>query len=109
MLHLTPESKILVATEPVDGRKQIDGLVALCCNHFQQHPNDGALYVFINRAKTSIKVLYYEQNGYWLGIKRLSRGRFTEWPNRQNSMTPIMAHELRLILKATLVIARKEG
>ena len=102
MLHLTSQSRIQLALAPVDFRKQIDGLVALCHNELKQQPRDGSLFVFINRSKTMIKVLYYDENGYWLAVKRLSRGRFQSWPNRKEQLTSIRAHELQKILQGLL-------
>lgn len=103
MLHLTSESKILIAIEPVDFRKQIDGLASVCQNYLMQNPKNGTLFVFINRSRTSIKVLLYEDNGFWLGIKRLSRGKFNIWPSINNSkLNPTKAHELKKILTTTI-------
>ena len=52
MLYLTAQTKVLLALQPVDFRKQIDGLVALCEGHLKQQPRSGELFVFTNRAKT---------------------------------------------------------
>lgn len=75
MLQLTPQSRIFVALAPVDFRNGIDGLAALCRRAFSQNPLDGAIYVFRNRTGTTLKVLYYDGQGYWLCTKRLSAGR----------------------------------
>jgi len=80
MLQLTPQSRIFVATEPVDFRKGIDGLAAVCRQVLGDNPLSGALYVFRNRAGTTLKILCYDGQGYWLCTKRLSQGRFTWWP-----------------------------
>ena len=74
MLHLTQETNIYLAVEPVDFRKQIDGLVSLCRSKLSFDSRSGQLFVFTNRARTMIRVLCYEENGYWLATKRLSRG-----------------------------------
>jgi len=100
MLHLTSQSKIMIAIEPVDFRKQIDGLAAICRNNFNTSPIDGSLYVFINRSKTSVKILHYENGGYWLAIKRLSRGKYLYWPASGSKLTPVMASQLQKILKS---------
>ena len=71
MLYLTQETKILLAMRPVDFRKQCDGLIALCEQQLSQDPRSGQLFVFINRSRTMIRVLCYEQQGYWLATKRL--------------------------------------
>ena len=107
MLHLTAQTKILLAVEPVDFRKQIDGLAAMCRNDFLQQPRDGALYVFINRSRTMIKVLCYEHNGYWLAVKRLSRGRYSSWPIENTTITAVLAYQLRDILNSVVAMRHK--
>jgi len=70
MLQLTPQSRIFIALAAVDFRKGIDGLAAVCRRAFSQNPLDGAIYVFRNRTGTTLKVLYYDGQGYWLSSKR---------------------------------------
>jgi len=74
MLQLTPQSRIFVATAPVDFRKGIDGLAAVCRQVLGANPLEGAVYVFRNRAGTALKLLLYDGQGYWLCMKRLSQG-----------------------------------
>jgi len=81
MLQVTPQMKILVAVEPADFRKGIDGLVRLCKDSLQQDPFAGTVFVFRNRRGTAIKVLVYDGQGFWLCHKRLSEGRFRWWPS----------------------------
>jgi transposase len=102
MLLLTSETKVLLAIEPIDFRKQIDGLVALC-HRFGKQPNNGTYYIFINRAKTMIKILSYEEGGYWLAVKRLSRGKYVQWPRHGIELSEMLAHELRVLLKNSIV------
>jgi len=66
MLQLTPQSRILLATQPVDFRKGIDGLTAVCRQVLRDNPLEGAVYVFRNRAGTALKLLLYDGQGYWL-------------------------------------------
>ena len=80
MLQLTPQSRIFVATTPVDFRKGIDGLAALCRQVLGENPLEGAVYVFRNRTGTALKLLLYDGQGYWMMMKRLSQGRFRWWP-----------------------------
>jgi len=80
MLQLTPQSRIFVATAPVDFRKGIDGLGAVCRQILGENPLEGAVYVFRNRAGTALKLLLYDGQGYWLMMKRLSQGRFAWCP-----------------------------
>ena len=81
MLQITPQMKILVAVEPADFRRGIDGLARLCQETLQHDPFVGAVFVFRNRKATALKVLMYDGQGFWLCHKRLSQGRFPWWPS----------------------------
>jgi len=99
MIQLTPQMKILVAVDPVDFRKGIDGLAGVCRQVITDDPFDGALFVFRNKRQTAIKALLYDGQGFWLFQKRLSRGKFTWWPEREGSVVEkLAAHELQLLL-----------
>ena len=101
MLYLTAHTKVWLATKPVDFRRcQLDGLIALCQIQFNHNPRSGDLFVFINRSHTMIRVLCYEEHGYWLATKRLSRGHYTLWPSTANEViSERHASELTKILK----------
>ena len=81
MIQITPQMRILVAIEPVDGRKGIDSLARLCQDKLQADPFSGCLFVFRSRRGTSIRILVYDGQGFWLAQKRLSQGRFVWWPS----------------------------
>lgn len=98
MLQLTPQSRIFVAVEPVDFRRGIDGLAALCRQRLAQNPLEGAVYVFRNRRATAIKLLFYDGQGFWLCTKRLSTGRFQWWPRAEAASQPLSARELAIVL-----------
>jgi hypothetical protein len=66
MIQLVPQLKILLACEPVDFRKGIDALAALCKSQLAQEPMSGAIFVFRNRSGTALKLLTYDGRGYWL-------------------------------------------
>jgi transposase len=98
MLQLTPQSRIFVATAPIDFRKGIDGLAAVCRQVLGDNPLEGAIYVFRNRAGTALKLLLYDGQGYWLMMKRLSQGHFTWWPHSVDARVPLSARELIILL-----------
>ena len=84
MLQITPQMRILVAVEAVDFRKGIDSLAELCRAKLHADPFSGCLFVFRSRRATSIKVLVYDGQGFWLAAKRLSKGRFRWWPQGED-------------------------
>ncbi len=99
MIQITPHMKILLAVEPADFRKGIDGLAVLCRKILQKDPFSGYLFVFINKRRTAIKILCYDSQGFWLCQKRLSKGRFNWWPAKEPSPERILdAHELQMLL-----------
>jgi transposase len=98
MLQLTPQSRIFVAIQPVDFRKGIDGLSAVCRQILGENPLEGAVYVFRNRAGTALKLLLYDGQGYWMMMKRLSHGRFAWWPTSVDARVPLSARELLILL-----------
>ena len=102
MIHLTAMTVIMLATEPVDFRAGIDGMVARCRHGLHQNPRSGTLYVFINRRATMIRILAYDHNGYVLMTKRLSRGRYRGWPRGGEAVSALQAIELRQLLAGAL-------
>jgi len=99
MIQITPQMRILLAVEPVDFRRGIDGLAAVCRQQLNQEPMSGVMFVFASRKRTALKILVYDAQGFWLCQKRLSRGRFKWWPNHQGQAAhPLEAHELQLLL-----------
>lgn len=101
MLQITPQMRILVAIEPIDFRKGMDGLAGVCKEVLQQDPFGGCVFVFRNRPATAIKVLVYDGQGFWLCHKRLSSGRFQWWPRQDNQVSQrLAAHQLQVLLSA---------
>ena len=98
MLQLSPQTRILLATEPVDLRKGIDGLAAVCRRALTEQPLSGTVFVFRNRTGTTLKLLCYDGQGFWLCTKRLSQGRFTWWPTTQDARAHLSARELAIVL-----------
>ena len=102
MLAITPQMKILVAIEPADFRKGIDGLVRLCKDALEQDPFSGTVFCFRNKRQTAIKVLVYDGQGFWLCQKRLSQGRFGWWPKAKDEaqIKRLAAHQLAVLFSA---------
>ncbi len=90
----------MVALEAVDGRKGLDSLVQLCREKLQADPFSGCLFVFRSRRATSIRILAYDGQGFWLAQKRLSKGRFSWWPNGTGVTCTIEAYQAQLLVAA---------
>lgn len=99
MIQLTPQMRILVAVEPADFRRGIDGLSQVCRQALGTDPFSGTVFVFRNRLGTGIKLLAYDGQGFWLCQKRLSKGRFRHWPTGDGAARrELFAHELHVLL-----------
>src|ERR1043166_6451991 len=100
MIQITPQMRILVALEAVDGRKGIDSLAQLCREKLAADPFSGCLFVFRSRSGTSLKILVYDGQGFWLAQKRLSKGRFMWWPSGTGSAQKLEVHQVQILLAA---------
>jgi len=98
MLPRTPQSRIFLATPPVDFRQGMDGLAAGCRRGLGDTPLAGAVSGFRNRAGTALKLWLSDGQGYGLCMKRLSQGRFTWWPTTVDARVPLSARELMILL-----------
>lgn len=79
MLSFAGSLKILVALEPCDMRKGFNGLSALVTDRLQEDPRQGSLFLFANRQRTRLKILFWDGSGLWVCTKRLEKGVFS-WP-----------------------------
>ncbi|MEZ9411684.1 IS66 family insertion sequence element accessory protein TnpB [Vibrio lentus] len=76
MLGQSGANRIWLCTLPTDMRRSFDGLSAMARNVMQQDPTNGDWFVFINRRRTQMRILYYAPGGYSLWCKRLEKGTF---------------------------------
>ena len=84
MLSFSGSLCVFVALEPCDMRKGFNGLEALVSDRLQESPQSGALFLFSNKTRTRLKVLYWDGSGLWVLSKRLEQGRFS-WPKPSDS------------------------
>jgi transposase len=98
VISLPPSVRIFLAVEPADMRRGFDGLAALTTSVIGQDPLSGHLFVFHNRRRDRIKILWWDRDGYAVWMKRLERGvfRFPAPGDHQVEMTPA---ELAAILE----------
>lgn len=76
MLSLPPSVRVFMARGATDMRKSFDTLAALVCDVIDEDPQSGHLFVFVNRRKDRVKILWWDRSGYCLLAKRLEQGRF---------------------------------
>ena len=79
MLSFTGSLKIYLAIQPCDMRKSFKGLQSVVSEHLKADPLNGALYVFTNKRRNGLKILYFDKTGLWVLAKRLEIGTFS-WP-----------------------------
>jgi len=100
MIQIAAQMKILVAIEPVDGRKGIDSLVRLCREKLSADPFSGHIFIFRSRRATPIRILCYDGQGFWLAQKRLSKGRFPWWPTGTEPARTLESYQAQLLIAA---------
>jgi transposase len=101
MLTLPPTVRIVASTGPTDLRKGFDGLSALVTSRLQQDPVNGSLYVFHNRRRNQVRVLFWDRTGFAIFAKKLARGtfHFTVRTDADGAYVEMEAAELALVLE----------
>ena len=100
MIPVGPATRIYLAVGATDLRQGFEGLSDQVQHRFQEDPLSGHLFVFANRKRTRIKLLYWDGSGLWVCAKRLAQGCFS-WPQTTEQRTGalrILAEELTLLL-----------
>ena len=86
MLSFSGSLKIYVAVEPCDMRKGFNGQQGAVAEKLKANVRDGAFFVFTNKRRTRLKVLYFDGSGLWVMTKRLEKGTFS-WPRPTEAKT----------------------
>ena len=109
MIVSSEQARVYLVLGATDMRKQIDGLAALVQDVLEQDPFSDCLFVFCNRTRDKLKILYWQRNGFWLWYRRLERERF-RWPQGEAmaASVEVSARELRWLLDG-LDIRRVQG
>lgn len=102
MIVLNAQSKVYVAIEPVDFRSGILGLKSKCREFLKQTPESGVFFLFRNKKMNAIKILVYDGQGFWLMMKRLSKGKFPWWPQGAGRGMELDYKKLQLIINVAL-------
>ncbi|MGN8845635.1 IS66 family insertion sequence element accessory protein TnpB [Niallia sp. HCP3S3_B10] len=99
MLNEVTVDRVFLAKGSTDMRKSIDGLAVLVQEVFELDPFSPNLFVFCNRKRDKMKILFWDKNGFWLYYRRLEKGQF-QWPSDDQNATPlkITRQQLRWLL-----------
>ena len=89
--------KVYLAPGPTDLKKSIDGLSILVENRMELNPFSNYLFAFCNRKRTTVKILYWDRNGFCLRMKRLESQNF-QWPQSDAACISISNRELAWLL-----------
>lgn len=95
---MQPDVKVFIATFATDMRKSFDGLAILVKQDLKKEVFSGDLFVFFNRKRDRIKVLYWDRNGYCVWAKRLEQGVY-RLPKVQGNVISMRTNELNLLLE----------
>ena len=98
MLSLPSALRIFFAIQPADMRKGFDGLAQLAREVLEQNPLSGHLFVFSNRKRNRIKILYWDRDGYAVWMKRLEKGTF-RFPSAKAGRVEITPAEMAAVLE----------
>jgi transposase len=79
MFNFPPQTKVCLAVSPVDMRKSFNGLWSEASSRLRADPFGGGLFVFTNKRRDRLKILYWDGSGVWVFAKRLEKGCFS-WP-----------------------------
>jgi len=98
MLFPEAQVRIWLYTQPADMRKSYNGLTVLVKQKLQEDPLSGQCFVFINRKRTQMKVLYFDRTGYCIWSKRLEQGLF-HFNTRSGEKILLNWTDLKLIIE----------
>jgi transposase len=108
MLGWGPATRIYLAAGATDMRKGFEGLYGLVRDRLQCEPLSGHLFLFANRDRNRLKVLFWDGSGLWVCAKRLEKGRFS-WPAAAGGPAKIqLSHEELTLLLGGIDLAQSK-
>lgn len=108
MLTFPNSVKILIALEPCDMRKSFNGLSVIASDQLNEQVTSGTLFIFTNKRRNRIKILYFDGTGLWVLAKRLEKGQFS-WPKATDADQNKLSLSARALAMLTDGIELKEG
>jgi transposase len=100
MIQVPAQASVFVMHESVSFRKGIDGMIAMVHSVLREEPMSGAFFVFRNRGRQMLRILFYDGGGFWLCTRRLSKGTFSNWPTGegQRPCSSLLARDLQVLI-----------
>ncbi|MFW7381620.1 MAG: IS66 family insertion sequence element accessory protein TnpB [Oligoflexus sp.] len=99
MINFDQSLRVMIGLEAIDFRAGLNRLAAIAQAVFQEDPRGQCVFVFRNKRQTDIKLIVYHVNGYFLGHKRLSKGKLSWWPRTEAECRSIDASQLVKLLQ----------
>jgi len=105
---MNPQAEIYLITGHTDMRKSINGLSLIVSDALEMDPLSRAWFIFCNRQRDKLKILFWDTNGFWLYYRRLEKGRF-QWPVTDTTMESITItqHQLNWLLSGLSLSTQK--
>ena len=107
MLSLSTATRIFVALDPVDMRQSFNGLYARVQTVLQEEPTSGHWFVFTNKLRNRLKILFWDGSGLFVCAKRLEKGTFG-WPAGDGKSLCLRAEELTLLIHGIESTSRRQ-
>lgn len=100
MIQVPAQATVFVMHDAVNFRNGIDGLAAVARGVLEKEPMSGAFFVFRNKGRHMLRILFYDGGGFWLCTRRLSKGTFRSWPTSDGTgpCSPLLARELQILI-----------
>jgi transposase len=99
MIPVTGGTRLFLYRGPADMRRGFDGLAGMVDEHFTESLFSGALFIFLNRRRDRVKILYWDHGGLALWYKRLERGKFLMPAGKEGAAVELSSAELSMLLE----------
>lgn len=97
MFGFSNDSRVFIRPGITDMRKQINGLAEIVLSDMKEAPLSGSFFIFCNRKRDRLKILYWERNGFCLWFKRLEQDKFP-WPKKSSDKLELSQAQLQMLL-----------
>jgi len=99
MFGFSNKLRYFFCCRPTDMRNGFDGLAGIVRNNLGKDPVSGDIFIFLNKPRTHIKLLYWDGDGFALFYKRLEKGRYRQCTAVNNPSKEIKREELMMLLE----------